>query len=105
MLRILFFAVDTNIYYDSNDLIEIEETFNKELNNRLTLNVGKTNFVTIRANKRINHYVTLILNRKGIEPKDHVKYLRVLWTNILIEKPNSQCHQEDRCQNFSQIEE
>ena len=31
-----------------------------------------------RANKRIYHNVTLILNRKAIEQKDHVKYLGVL---------------------------
>ena len=60
--------------------------FNQELRklsqwlniNRLALNVGKTNFVIFRANKKIYHNVTLILNRKAIEQKDHVKYLGVL---------------------------
>lgn len=46
--------------------------------NRLALNVGKTNFVIFRANKRVYHNVTLILNRKAIEQKDYVKYLGVL---------------------------
>ena len=46
--------------------------------NRLALNVGKTNFVIFRAKKKIYHNVTLILNRKAIEQKDHVKYLGVL---------------------------
>ena len=40
--------------------------------------MGKTNFEIFRANKRIYHNVTLILNRKAIEQKDHVKYLGVL---------------------------
>ena len=35
--------------------------------NRLALNVGKTNFVIFRANKRVYQNVTLILNRKAIE--------------------------------------
>ena len=85
-LRFFLFADDTNIYYDSEDLIELEKTVNHELRklsqwlniNRLALNVGKTNFVIFRANKKIYHNVTLILNRKAIEQKDHVKYLGVL---------------------------
>ena len=85
-LRFFLFADDTNIYYDSDDLVELEKTVNQELRklsqwlniNRLALNVGKTNFVIFRANKRIYHNVTLILNRKAIEQKDHVKYLGVL---------------------------
>ena len=85
-LRFFLFADDTNIYYDSNDLVELEKTVNQELRklsqwlniNRLALNVGKTNFVIFRANRRIYHNVTLILNRKAIEQKDHVKYLGVL---------------------------
>ena len=85
-LRFFLFADDTNIYYDSDDLVELEKTVNQELRklsqwlniNRLALNVGKTNFVIFRANKRVYHNVTLILNRKAIEQKDHVKYLGVL---------------------------
>ena len=85
-LKFFLFADDTNIYYDSEDLIELEKTVNQELRklsqwlniNRLALNVGKTNFVIFRANKKVYHNVTLILNRKAIEQKDHVKYLGVL---------------------------
>ena len=85
-LRFFLFADDTNIYYDSKDLVELEKTVNQELRklsqwlniNRLALNVGKTNFVIFRANKKVYHNVTLILNRKAIEQKDHVKYLGVL---------------------------
>ena len=45
--------------------------------NRLALNVGKTNFVIFRGKKKVYHNVTLILNRKALEQKDHVKYLGV----------------------------
>ena len=74
-----------NSYYDSADLIELEKTINEELKklslwlnvNRLALNVSKTNFVIFRAKKKVYHNVTLILNRKALEQKDHVKYLGV----------------------------
>ena len=86
-MSFFLFADDTNIYYESNDLIELEKTINKELKlltlwlnlNRLALNVSKTNFVIFRSTKRpLNHNVILILNRRAIEQKDHVKYLGVL---------------------------
>ena len=58
--------------------------------NRLALNVGKTNFVIFRANKPLYHNVTLIMNRKALLQKDHIKYLGVLmdehltWKNQII---------------------
>ena len=81
-LKFFLFADDTNIYYESNDLKEIEKIVNQELKhlsewlnvNRLALNVKKTNFVIFRSNRKpTNHNVTLILNRKALEQKDHVK--------------------------------
>ena len=86
-LSFFLFADDTNIYYESNNLKELEKTVNKELKvlslwlnlNRLALNVSKTNFVIFRSPKKpLNHNVTLIMNRKAIEQKDHVKYLGIL---------------------------
>ena len=86
-LSFFLFADDTNIYYESNNLIELEKTINKELKllslwlnlNRLALNVSKTNFVIFRSPKKpLNHNVVLIMNRKAIDQKDHVKYLGVL---------------------------
>ena len=79
-------ADDTNIYFDSDNLVTIEKVVNEELKklslwlnvNRLALNVGKTNFVIFRANKPLVHNVTLVMNRKALEQKDHVKYLGVL---------------------------
>ena len=45
--------------------------------NRLALNVSKTNFVIFRLYKPIYHNVTLIMNKKALEQKDHVKYIGV----------------------------
>ena len=86
-LSFFLFADDTNIYYESSNLKELEKTVNKELKlltlwlnlNRLALNVSKTNFVIFRSPKKpLNHNVTLIMNKKAIEQKDHVKYLGIL---------------------------
>ena len=86
-LKFFLFADDTNIYYESDNLKSLEKIVNQELKslslwlnvNRLALNVSKTNFVIFRSSqKTMNHNVTLILNRKAIEQKDHVKYLGVL---------------------------
>ena len=85
-LSFFLFADDTNIYYESDNLLDLEKTVNEELKklclwlniNRLALNVGKTNFVIFRANKKLTHNVTLVMNKKALEQKDHVKYLGVL---------------------------
>ena len=86
-LTFFLFADDTNIYYESKNLKEIEKTVNEELKklslwlniNRLALNVAKTNFVIFRScQKFLDHNVTLVMNRKALQQKDHVKYLGVL---------------------------
>ena len=84
-LQFFLFADDTNIYFESADLIHLERVVNEELKklclwlnvNRLALNVSKTNFVIFRANKPLDHNVTILMNRKAIEQKSHVKYLGV----------------------------
>ena len=53
ILNFYLFADDTNIYFDSSSLKDIERTINKELQklylwlnvNRLSLNIDKTNFL------------------------------------------------------------
>ena len=60
------FADDTNIYFESTDLLQIQKVVNRELRkvrkwleeNRLALNIGKTNFVGIKL--RIILYLGLI---------------------------------------------
>ena len=63
MLNFYLFADNTNIYYESNSLQELEQTINKELNklylwlnvNCLSLNIDKTNGI-------IFHPLTLYKN-------------------------------------------
>jgi hypothetical protein len=95
-MPLFLFADDTNIYYESKSLIDIEKTVNRELKllsqwlnvNRLALNVTKTNFVIFRSTKRpLYHNVVLIMNRKAIEQKEHVKYLGILMDEHLLWKP------------------
>ena len=53
VLNFYLFVDDTNIYYESKSLIDLERMINKELRklylwlniNRLSLNIDKTNFV------------------------------------------------------------
>ena len=50
--------------------------------------VGKTNFVIFRSTKReLNHNVVLIMNRKALEQKSHIKYLGVQMDEHLSWKP------------------
>ena len=86
-LAFFLFADDTNIYYESADLVELEKVINTELKNlslwlkvnRLALNIAKTNFLIFHSSQRtVNHNVTLKLDKKAISEKDHIKYLGVL---------------------------
>ena len=67
VLNFYLFADDTNIYYESNSLQELEKTINKELNklylwlniNRLSLNIDKNqllNFSSIQQAGEKTHY-------------------------------------------------
>ena len=81
------FADDTNIYYESTSLIELERTVNKELNKlylwlnvyRLSLNIDKINFIIFHPyNKPVKQHVTITINKKAINEKEAIKYLGVL---------------------------
>ena len=56
-LQFYLFANDTNIYYESSDLLNIQKILNRELRkvrkwleaNRLALNIEKTNFVLFHS--------------------------------------------------------
>ena len=68
------FADDTNIYYESSDLLNIQKTVNRDLRkvrkwleaNRLALNIDKTNFVLFHSSQRnlTEHIVLKIGNKK-----------------------------------------
>ena len=86
-LKFFLFADDTNIYFESDDLIKLEKTVNKELQklhlwlnvNRLSLNVSKTNFIIFHPyNKPLKQYITLKINNKAIMERDYIKYLWVV---------------------------
>ena len=78
VLTFFLFADDTNIYYESSNLVQIEKVMNKELNklyqwlcvNRLSLNISKTHFLIFHPyNKPIRELITLKFNRKAISEK------------------------------------
>ena len=61
------FADDTNNYFESNDLLKVENTVNKELKklclwlnvNRLSLNISKTNYIIFYPNnKPLRNHIT-----------------------------------------------
>ena len=52
--------------------------------NRLSLNIGKTKFVTFHPyNKPLKHHITLRFNKKAIVEKEHIKYLGVIIDSLL----------------------
>ena len=86
VLNFYLFADDTNIYYESNSLNELEKTINKELSklylwlnvNRLSLNIDKTNFIIFHQfNKSSKQNVTIKINKKALNEKECIKYLGV----------------------------
>ena len=86
-LKFFLFADDTNIYYESGDLHDLESVINQEIKhlslwlkvNRLALNINKTNFLIFHSSQRsLNYNVTLKLDKKALSQKDHIKYLGVI---------------------------
>ena len=86
-LNDFLFADDTNIYFKSDDLLEVEKTASEELKklnlwlniNRLSLNINKTNFIIFHpSDKTLKHHITSKINKKAIMGNDHIKYLGVI---------------------------
>ena len=85
-LKFFLFADDTNIYFESDNLKNLEKTMNKELKrlyewlclNRLSLNISKTNFVIFQARNKPKVPVTICINGQAVEEVAYVKYLGVL---------------------------
>ena len=87
VLNFYLFADDTNIYYESNSLNELEKSINKELSklylwlnvNRLSLNIDKTNFIIFHPfNNPSKQNVTIKINKKALNEKEWIKYLGVI---------------------------
>ena len=92
ILKFYLFADDTNIYYESSSLTDIEKTINKELEklylwlnvNRLSLNIDKTNFIIFHPfNKPTKQRITIKINKKAINEKAFIKYLGILIDSTL----------------------
>ena len=90
------FADDTNIYYESNSLQDLEKKINKELGklqlwlnvNRLALNISKTNYVIFHPfNKPLNQKITLKISIKSISQQNYIKYFGVI-IDIKLETSN-----------------
>ena len=86
-LTFFLFADDTNIYYESSDVREIQKTVNKELKkvrkwleaNRLALNIEKNNFVLFHPPRhKFNAQITLKFGKKKISQETCIKFLGVL---------------------------
>ena len=84
VLGFYLFTDDTNIYYESDSLQNLEKTI-KELHklylwlnvNRLSLNIDKTNYIIFHPyNKPMKEHITIKMNKKAIKEKEFIKYLR-----------------------------
>ena len=92
VLDFYLFADDTNIYYESKTLDDIEKTINEKLNkpfiwlnvNRLSLNINKTNYIIFHPyNKPIKDLISIKINNKAIDEKEFIKYLGILMDSTL----------------------
>ena len=86
------FADDTNIYFESTDLLHIQKVVNRELRkvkkwlkaNRLALNIDKTNFVIFHSHQRkITDNIVVRFGRKSIKQESYVKILGILFDSNL----------------------
>ena len=86
VLKFYLFADDTNIYYESKNLNNLEKIMNKKHEklyewlsiNRLSLNISKTNFVIFHPPNKPKIPVTILINKHAIDESNHVKYLGIL---------------------------
>ena len=78
ILQFYLFADDTNIYYESSDLLNIQKILNRELHkvrkwleaNRLALNIEKTNFVLFHSSQRkLTQTIVLKIERTKLNKK------------------------------------
>ena len=91
-LQFYLFADDTNIYYESSDLSNIQKILNRELRkvrkwleaNRLALNIEKTNFVLFHSSQRkLTQTIFLKIGKNKIKQETHVRFLGVLLDSAL----------------------
>ena len=86
ILSFILFADDTNLFSSHQDLKTLNNTINQELEkvtlwlaaNKLSLNVGKTNFMIFKSkNKNVQHKITVNIADQNIKQVDHKKFFGV----------------------------
>ena len=86
-LSFYLFADDTNIYFESHSLTNLQKVVNKELRhvkkwldaNKLALNVGKTNFVIFHSpQKSLNANINIKIGNQYVKQAKYVKFLGLL---------------------------
>ena len=91
-LNFYLFADDTNIYYESSDLLNIQIIVNRKLRkvrkwleaNRLALNINKTNFVLFHLSQcNLTEHIVLKIGNKKLKHKSHVCFLGILLDSTL----------------------
>ena len=84
---VFHFADDTNLLFSHKNPKELKKTMNKELKllfewlcaNRLSLNVGKTEFIIFRPPKMsLKDRIVLTLNKSKIYESRKIKYLGLI---------------------------
>ena len=91
-LQFYLFADDTNIYYESSDLFNIQKILNREFRkvrkwleaNRLALNIEKTKFVLFHSSQhKLTQTIVLKIGKNKIKLETHVRFLGVLLDSAL----------------------
>ena len=87
VLTFYLFADDTNIYFESDDLVHMQKVVNRELRkvrkwleaNRLALNIDKTNFIIFHSPQhKLTDHIVLKIGNKKIKQESYVRFLGVL---------------------------
>lgn len=88
--NVIMFADDTNLFFSSKNLTDLEKTINRELQNiclwfnlnKLSLNVKKTNFILFGHSKR-KKPMNICINDFKIDRTDKTKFLGVIINQTL----------------------
>ena len=92
VIQFYLFADDTGIYLESDNLLTLQKVVNRELRkvrkwleeNRLSLNISKTNYVSFHSKARkIDEFIRIKIGSKIVKHEKYVKYLGILVDSIL----------------------
>ena len=97
VIQFYLFADDTSIYFDSDNLLNLQKIINGELKkvrkwleaNSLALNIDKTNYVIFPSpTNKADSFVRIKLGSKPVSRVNCIKYLGVLIDSTLSWKPH-----------------